>query len=1075
MRITLALAVSALCAVRSAAQLPRQQLRMLAIDGQEPALREAVRASPDDARELIRRLLVEAGAADPPQSERVVTLASRLAESYAAVWEDSFPLRTVARFSEMSPAHRRAKLAADSMRRSGNTALGRAGVKAAFPLWRDALRRATAMSDTAGVAAALGNLGAGFFRLGQLDSARSYLERSHQLAEGIGDRRTALNALGTLGSVARDAGDLRRAQTLYSRALELRGRIGDNRGAAADHNNLGLLAAELGDRVEALAHYNEALALARRHALTEPEAVALTNLGNAASAVGDFVQASKLYSEALARYRAAGSDEDAAFVLHNLGLLEMRRGRFGAAEGKLRSALAIYSRDAAVADIARTRRDLSVLAVATGNPQRALEQLRLAERVLGRAPPNHELLAAIALARADAAVELNELTESERQYARAAALYARAGDGQGQSEARQGLAVLLIERERYDEALEQLQLVVRAQTTLDDRRPAAFARILVGQTMLRRGDLTNARSELDVALDSLRALGDPIGEALAVGALGDLELQAGAPVAAEALYRRGLARIEKTPTPAVSWELHAALGQVLRARRALDEAAKELGAAIGDVEGMAGTLLLPERRTSFLADKWEPYATLAIVERERGDFAASFAATERMRSRQMLDLLARGRVSAPVSADTALLEAEQDLRRQITELTRRLELEESRLGLLRGPELGGSSTGLTREALARTQQRYAQLLLELREGAAGYLPLVPDGIAAWQAIAGRLAEDEALIEYLVTDSTTMAFVIRADTIRVLDLGVGRGALAPLVDFARGTVEHPSQATRSPWRAPLRRLHALLFEPIEASGSLAGVRRLVIVPSAELHYLPFAALLSADGKRFLIERYEIAFTPSASVWLRLGDRLRESPPRKVLALAPLAGALPGSRAEVEAIGKLYGREATVLVGESATESAFRAEAARYEIVHVATYGVLNKHNPLFSFVALNPAPSSDGRLEVHEVFGLSLNARLLVLSACQTGLASGAVSDVPAGDEWVGLVRAFLGAGVHNVIATLWAVEDRSTATLMVNLHRELLAKRSESAALALAQRDMLRNPATSDPFYWAGFVLVGGR
>ena len=110
-----------------------------------------------------------------------------------------------------------------------------------------------------------------------------------------------------------------------------------------------------------------------------------------------------------------------------------------------------------------------------------------------------------------------------------------------------------------------------------------------------------------------------------------------------------------------------------------------------------------------------------------------------------------------------------------------------------------------------------------------------------------------------------------------------------------------------------------------------------------------------------------------------------------------------------------------------------------------------------------------------MFGLTLHARLLVLSACQTGLASGAVSDVPAGDDWVGLVQAFLGAGAEHVIATLWAVEDRSTADVMERLHKRLRAGDSEVAALSDAQRETLRNPATSGPFYWAGFVIMGGR
>jgi CHAT domain-containing protein len=195
---------------------------------------------------------------------------------------------------------------------------------------------------------------------------------------------------------------------------------------------------------------------------------------------------------------------------------------------------------------------------------------------------------------------------------------------------------------------------------------------------------------------------------------------------------------------------------------------------------------------------------------------------------------------------------------------------------------------------------------------------------------------------------------------------------------------------------------------------------------------------------------------------------------VLALAPRASVLPGSRDEVEAIRSLYAGNATILTNGQATEDAFRANADRFGIVHLATNGVLNQHNPLFSFVELNSDETYDGRLEVHEVFGLTLHARLLVLSACQTALASGAVSDVPAGDDWVGLARAFLGAGAENVIATLWAVEDRSTATVMRRLHGRLRSGDSVVGALSQAQRETLRNTATSGPFYWAGFVLMGG-
>src|SRR5216117_1932665 len=105
-------------------------------------------------------------------------------------------------------------------------------------------------------------------------------------------------------------------------------------------------------------------------------------------------------------------------------------------------------------------------------------------------------------------------------------------------------------------------------------------------------------------------------------------------------------------------------------------------------------------------------------------------------------------------------------------------------------------------------------------------------------------------------------------------------------------------------------------------------------------------------------------------------------------------------------------------------------------------------------------------------GCRLAAHLVVLSACQTGLGSGALADVPAGDDWVGLTRAFLHAGAANVVATLWAVDDWATAALMERFYEGYASDGDSERALAGAQRALLAAPATSHPFYWAGFVIT---
>jgi CHAT domain-containing protein len=163
-----------------------------------------------------------------------------------------------------------------------------------------------------------------------------------------------------------------------------------------------------------------------------------------------------------------------------------------------------------------------------------------------------------------------------------------------------------------------------------------------------------------------------------------------------------------------------------------------------------------------------------------------------------------------------------------------------------------------------------------------------------------------------------------------------------------------------------------------------------------------------------------------------------------------------------------------LGRQATERRFRELAPEHGVIHLATFGVLNRHNPLFSYVRLNGGADFDGRLEVHEVFGLELSADMVVLSACETGLGAGPLADVPAGDDWVGLVRAFLYAGAESVVASLWPVDDEATARLMEVFYAQLRMGRSNAPALGEAQRTLISEAKYANPYYWAAFQITGG-
>jgi CHAT domain-containing protein/Tfp pilus assembly protein PilF len=903
-----------------------------------------------------------------------------------------------------------------------------------------------------------------------------YLGRAGTLAERVGDLRVAGNAAVNLGSVAKRRGDLQSANEQYTRALSLHERVGNDRGVAADYNNIGLIAQELGDLEGAREAFEAALALNRRHDNLTRAADNLLNLGRLESAEVNYAAAAVRYREVLATYRELNEPVNAALALHNLGLLDVRRGDYPSALKLFTEALRIYEETGGTIDAIATRRTIATVQAAMGDLRTALSELTQAAEAAGVEPnASATLLADLALARADLAVQFNQLVEAEREYSGAMRLYRAANNGRGQAEAQQGQGQLLLLREDFVGAQSALELALRGQETSGNWRSAALTRVLLASAYDELGDTSSARQSIEEAAVALRRLDDPVAEAAAFGALGELEVKFGMALAAESLYHRALSLVEDRAAPTVSWQLRAGLGRALKSRGALPQAAREFRAAIAEVERVSGTIVLEQRRAAFLADKWDVYGELALVERARGRHAAAFELSERMRARQMLDLLARGRISGSGSAAGGLTAREQTLRHRISELTAELEGSES-IAALRGPEVATRDLNVVREALAAAQRRYAALLLELRERSPEYATLVAAETAPVRDIMAQLAPEEALLEFLLSDSASVVFVVTADTVTTIDLNVDRKAVAGLVDFVRGTMVRPVRPgpSRDLWKAALRRLHQQLIQPVEEAGLLHGKRRLLIAPHAELHYLPFDALVTEQSDRFLIEQYETSYVPSASVWVRLRERTSGDGLERVLALAPRDRALPGSRDEVEAIERIFENRTTAFVGSDATERVLARSISRYDVVHLATYGILNKHNPLFSFVELNAAGDDDGRLEVHEVFGLDLNAHLVVLSACQTGLGSGALADVPAGDDWVGLVRAFLYAGASNVLATIWPVEDRATAGLMETFYRYLESGSSPSEAMTLAKRASLSSAGTVHPFYWAGFILVGG-
>ena len=324
-------------------------------------------------------------------------------------------------------------------------------------------------------------------------------------------------------------------------------------------------------------------------------------------------------------------------------------------------------------------------------------------------------------------------------------------------------------------------------------------------------------------------------------------------------------------------------------------------------------------------------------------------------------------------------------------------------------------------------------------------------------------------------------------------------------------------------------NALYKTAVEPAASVIGDKRLLVVADGALNYVPYEAFVTKGGGTdyatlpYLIKTNEVIYAPSASVigvirqqgpkasgkdMLIVADPVfNTNDPRAkgaaagaqvsaetrglglASALTDVAGApatapatglqlarLNGTRIEADQIAKLAragGARADVWLDLDANEAKISTtDVKNYRIVHIATHGLLNAERPQFTGLVLSLVgnKSGDGFLRTDEIFNLGLNSRLVMLSACETGLGK-----QKKGEGVIGLTRAFMYAGAPTVGVSLWSVADNSTAQLMTDFYKRLLATPdgSPSTAMRAAQTNMITGKKYAAPFYWAPFVLVG--
>ena len=932
------------------------------------------------------------------------------------------------------------------------------GPRAALPLLQPALNAARAARSRRHEGLALGHLGTAYKNLADYPRAMRHHQQALAIKRELGDEVEQGKTLNNIGLVEEAQGNCTAALAVYGRSLEIFARLdqpafaasvlnnqalcfdalgefdksmaayeralalhrasGNETGQSETLGNIGGVHLLLGRYREAIARYDEAYAISSRLDATQSMVLDLINRGAARGAAGALAEARQDLTQARGLARSAGLGREEADATRATARLDELAGQYDAARHQLHEAVALYERAGLARESVDALHALGLLDLATGDLGAAGDRFQQAS---------------------DAAARLKYFT------GRLASLLAR--------------SELELRRRHYPGAARHATTAQREAKAAGDLAREGAAALMLGRIHLAAGRAAEAHGTAQAALELARRSSSALAEAEARLQLADALRLLGRP--AEAIGELGQAEALEAvaDVPDVVWRLAYARGRALEGAGRLDDALVEFLRAVETIERTRHLLAADRTRTGFLDDKREVYTALIRLLLRLGRSADAFDVAERLRAEGYMALLARS--AALAHAPGTAIPAEL--------ISRLRQLQQSLEDELRQAQTDrrGAALGSYRQAIREAEADWTRAVGALGRSAGTSRPQVPDALTVRRHLGLR----DALVQFVVAPDATVAFVLTRHSLNATVLPLAAGDLRTRIELLRALV---ARQTSNEWEAPASRLDGDLVEPLRRSGWLQGVTRLLVVPHAELNYLPFALLRRStpEGPRLLVEDYAVSVLPAATAIVQVPRRPR--PARTLLALAPARPRLPYARQEVEALGALFpAARREVLLGAEATEAQFKRAVGQYRIVHLATHGFFNRINPLFSGVDLEPASGEDGRLQVYEILGLSLSADLVTLSACDTALGAGELTDLPAGEELVGLTRAFLSAGSRHVLATLWEISDEATASLMEAFYREARRQTAGDALAGVMRAHISRGGPGAHPYYWAPFVLVG--
>jgi CHAT domain-containing protein len=369
-------------------------------------------------------------------------------------------------------------------------------------------------------------------------------------------------------------------------------------------------------------------------------------------------------------------------------------------------------------------------------------------------------------------------------------------------------------------------------------------------------------------------------------------------------------------------------------------------------------------------------------------------------------------------------------------------------------------------------------------------------VLSCDSVKKKLNANEAFIEYVCTTDNIYAFAMTKQTRKIISIESDSTFQDNLAQYQNSISVNDSKSggDHSNFITSASSLYSTLIKPFE---SIIKNKSLIIIPDEELYNVPFECLLTKDVDReskfnslpYLIRESAISYAGSATLLYGTKSTVTSNTD-KLLAFAPSYEStgnisdtseatrslmksitpLLGTKEEVKNIGEIMGGD--VYEGKNATLQNFKSNYSGYDILHLAMHTMIDDEDPMNSKLVFGADKNSNGVLNTYELYSMKLDAKLAVLSACNTGKGK-----MLKGEGMLCLARGFLYAGCPSLVMTLWEINDRTGSKLMQNFYTYLSQGKSKDEALRLSKLDYLSisDDLQANPYYWAGYINFGNH